>query len=150
MPSDVTRSKIGDLAVRTEEVLLLLVNDFEDLKEKLEAETGRLKLLFHHIMLNTVNKSIIVFKLEYGFEFLGERQRETSDLRDRLEKETTALKDALQNEIKARESDRDNFQAQLEKLENDSRKERNELQNQLDKERNDRINQAKEMDDYFR
>ena len=42
MPADVTRSKIGDLAVRTEEVLLLLVNDFEDLREKLEAETGRI------------------------------------------------------------------------------------------------------------
>ena len=150
MPSDVTRSKIGDLAVRTEEVLLLLVKDFEDLKEKLEAETGRLWQLFHHIIFISSDKSKIVFQLEQCFKFLGERQRETSDLRDRLEKETTALKDALQNEIKARESDRDNFQAQLEKLENDSRKERNELQNQLDKERNDRINQAKEMDDYFR
>ena len=62
---------------------------------------------------------------------LGERQRETSDLRERLEKETTALKDALQNEIKARETDRDNFQAQLEKLENDARNERKELQKQL-------------------
>ena len=40
MPSDVTRSKIGDLAVRTEEVLLLLLSDVDDLKEKLEAETG--------------------------------------------------------------------------------------------------------------
>ena len=40
MPSDVTRSKISDLAVRTEEVLLLLLSDVDDLKEKLEAETG--------------------------------------------------------------------------------------------------------------
>ena len=40
MPSDVTRSKIGDLAVRTEEVLLLLLSDVDDLKEKLETETG--------------------------------------------------------------------------------------------------------------
>ena len=115
-----------------------------------QVDFGSYSIISFSFRSEYVNKSIIAFKLDYCFKFLGERQRETSDLRDRLEKETNALKDALQNEIKARESDRDNFQAQLEKLENDSRKERNELQNQLDKERNDRINQAKEMDDYFR
>ena len=41
MPSDVTRSKIGDLSKRTEEVLLLLVADFEDLRDKLSAEKGK-------------------------------------------------------------------------------------------------------------
>ena len=50
MPADVTRSKIGDLAVRTEEVLLLLVNDFEDLREKLEAETGRINCSSYSIL----------------------------------------------------------------------------------------------------
>ena len=38
---DGTRSKIGDLSRRTEEVLLLLVADFENLREKLEAEIGK-------------------------------------------------------------------------------------------------------------
>ena len=42
MPSDVTRSKIGDLSKRTEEVLLLLVADFEDLRDKLSAEKGKI------------------------------------------------------------------------------------------------------------
>ena len=41
MPSDVTRSKIGDLSKRTEEVLLLLVADFDDLRDKLAAEKGK-------------------------------------------------------------------------------------------------------------
>ena len=46
MPTDIkatldgTRSKIGDLSRRTEEVLLLLVADFENLRENLDAEIG--------------------------------------------------------------------------------------------------------------
>ena len=43
MPSDVTRSKIGDLSKRTEEVLLLLVADFDDLRDKLAAEKGKIE-----------------------------------------------------------------------------------------------------------
>lgn len=80
----------------------------------------------------------------------GERQKEASELRDRLEKETLALKDALNNEIHARVSDRKDLQAQLDKLAKESKDERDELQKQLDKEREERTNQAKEMDDYFR
>ena len=80
----------------------------------------------------------------------GERQKETSELRDRLEKETSSLKDALNDEIKARELDRDNFQSQLGKIEKEAQNERNELQRLLDKEREERINQANEMDTYFR
>ena len=76
----------------------------------------------------------------------GERQKETSELRDQLEKETSSLKDALKDEIKARELDRDNFQAKLDKLEQEAKDERVELQKQLDKERDERTNQAKEMD----
>ena len=47
MPSDTktshdgTRSKIGDLSRRTEEVLLLLVADVEDLRDKLESEISK-------------------------------------------------------------------------------------------------------------
>ena len=43
MPSDVTRSKIGDLSKRTEEVLLLLVADFDDLRDNLAAEKGKIE-----------------------------------------------------------------------------------------------------------
>ena len=40
--SEGTRAKIGDLSRRTEEVLLLLVTDFDELREKLDAEIGNL------------------------------------------------------------------------------------------------------------
>ena len=43
MPSDVTRSKIGDLSKRTEEVLLLLVADFDDLRDNLATEKGNIE-----------------------------------------------------------------------------------------------------------
>ena len=49
MPADVTRSKIGDLSKRTEDVLLLLVTDFEDLRDKLEAEIGKLVMTYYII-----------------------------------------------------------------------------------------------------
>ena len=90
------------------------------------------------------NLSILIIQI------VGERKKETSELRDRLEKETSSLKDALKDEIKAREIDRDNFQAQLHKLEKEAKNERNELQKQLDMEREERTNQAKEMNEYFR
>ena len=60
MPSDVTRSKIGDLSKRTEEVLLLLVTDFDDLREKLEAEIGNIffnyfiVIYWRFFILNTI------------------------------------------------------------------------------------------------
>lgn len=60
MPADITRSKIGDLACRTEEVLLLLVTDFEDLREKLEAEIG-------NIIWNTCRQIIIFLTMFYMY-----------------------------------------------------------------------------------
>ena len=65
--SSETRQKISELSVRVEDVLLRLLSETDDLRDRLEAE-------------------------------VRDREREVSDVRERLQNAATALNDALNKE----------------------------------------------------
>jgi len=80
----------------------------------------------------------------------ADRERETAELRDRLDKETKDLRDKLSQEIQDRKADRDRLEAAITENAKSGDDKYNDLKDMIVQERDERKDQASNMDDYFR